>query len=69
MLNIVLKLNNHIWEKLQNYFFVEKNEAQTSGSVVAKKAPSLLKKTFLKKKTFQLICADMIFKTVRGNFF
>ena len=67
--NIVLKLNNHIWKKLQNYFFVEKNEAQTSGLIVAKKAPSLWKKKFLKKKFFQLICADMIFKIMSGNFF
>ena len=69
MFNIILKLNNHTWKKLQNYFFVEKNEAQTSGFVVAKKAPNLCKKDFLKKKIFQLICADMIFKTVCGNFF
>ena len=48
--NIVLKLNNHIWKKLQNYFFVEKNEAQTSGFVVAEKAPSLWKKLKKKKK-------------------
>ena len=50
MFNIVLKLNNHVWKKLQNYFFMEKNEVQTSGFVVAKKLPSLKKKIFWKKK-------------------
>ena len=52
--NIVLKLNNHIWKKLQNDFFVEKNEAQTSGFVVAKKAPSLWKKLFWKENSSRL---------------
>ena len=63
MFNIILKLNNHTRKKLQNYCFVEINEAQSSGFVVAKKAPNLWKKFFLKKNFFQLICADMIFKT------
>ena len=40
MFNIILKLNNHTRKKLQNYCFVEINEAQSSGFVVAKKAPS-----------------------------
>ena len=40
MFNIILKLNNHTRKKLENYFFVEINEAQSSGFVVAKKAPS-----------------------------
>ena len=43
----MLKLNNHTWKKLQNYFFVEKNEPQIIGFVVAKRAPSLLKKILL----------------------
>ena len=30
-----------LFEKTTKLFFVEKNEAQTSGFVVAKKAPSL----------------------------
>ena len=46
----MLKLNNHIWKKLQNYFFVQKNENQISGFVVAKKAPSLWKKIFFEEK-------------------
>ena len=46
--NIVLKLNNHIWKKLQNYFFVEKNEAQTSGFVAAKL--QVFQKNFFEKK-------------------
>ena len=40
MFNITSKLNNHTRKKLQNYVFVEKNEAQISGFVVANKAPS-----------------------------
>ena len=47
---------------------MEKNEAQISGFAVVKKAPNSLKIFFSKKKFFQLICADMIFKTVSGNF-
>ena len=47
---------------------MEKNEAQASGFAVVKKAPNSLKIFFLKKKFFQLICVDMIFKTVWGNF-
>ena len=66
--NIVLKLNNHIWKKLQNYFFVEKNEAQTSGFVVAKKAPSLWKKIFWKKNLPAYLCGYDP-KTVCGIFF
>ena len=50
MFNIILKLNNHTWKKLQNNFFLEKDESQISGFVVAKKAPSLWKKNFSKKK-------------------
>ena len=46
----MLKLNNHIWKKLQNYFFVQKNENQISGFAVAKKAPSLWKKIFFEEK-------------------
>ena len=44
--NIILELNNHTWKILQNYFFVEKNESQISGFVVAKKAPTLWKKNY-----------------------
>ena len=44
MFNIILKLNNHLWKKLQNYLFVEKNETQISGFAVAKKAWSSWKK-------------------------
>ena len=46
-----------------------KNEAQISGFVVVKKAPIPLKKILQKKKFFQLICADMIFKMVSGYSF
>ena len=67
MFNIILKLNNHLWKKLQNYLFVEKNETQISGFAVAKKAWSSWKKKS-KKGFFQFICADMIFKTVCGFF-
>ena len=56
-------------KKTTKLFFMEKNEAQTSGFVVAKKAPNLWKKVFSKKKIFKLICVDMIFKIVCGNFF
>ena len=42
---------------------METNEVQISGVAVTEKAPSPEKKFFLKKKLFQLICADMIFKT------
>ena len=45
--NIILKLNNHPWKKVQKYFFVEKIEAQISGFAVVKKAPSPWK---IKKK-------------------
>ena len=45
---------------------MERNEAQTSGFVVAKKV--FQKKNF-EKKFFQRICADMIFKTVCRIFF
>ena len=44
---LILKLNNYAWKKVQNYFFVEKNDAQNSGFAVVKKA---WKKFFLKKK-------------------
>ena len=69
MFNIILKLNNHTRKKLQNYCFVEINEAQSSGFVVAKKAPSPWKTIFPKKNFLELICVDMIFKTVSGFFF
>ena len=48
---------------------MEKNEAQISGFAVVKKAPSPCKNFFSKKKFFQLICADTIFKMVCGKFF
>ena len=47
--NIVLKLNNHTWKKVWNYFLGRKNDAQISGFVVGKKAPSPWKKIFSKK--------------------
>ena len=58
MFNIILKLNNHTPKLL----LCGNKWAESSGFVVAKKAPNLWKKIFL-KKNFQLICADMIFKT------
>ena len=48
--NIMLKFNNHPWKKEENYFFAEKNDAQISGFAVVKKAPSLWKKSFFRKK-------------------
>ena len=42
---------------------METSEIQISGFAVTEKAPSPEKKDFLQKKLFQLICADMIFKT------
>ena len=69
MFNIVLKLNNHIWKKLQNYFFVEKNEAPTSGFVVAKKTSKSLKKNFFEKKNLPAyLCGYDLQNSVR-NFF
>ena len=65
--NIILKLNNHPWKSIK-LFLEEKNDAQISGFAVVKKAPSPWKKNFLKKKFFQLICTDKIYKTVCGNF-
>ena len=50
MFNIILKLNNNTWKKLQNYFFVEKKEPQISGFIAKKKDPSLWKEIFWKKK-------------------
>ena len=47
--NIVLKLNNHTWKKVWNYFWGRKNDGQISGFVVVKKAPSPWKKIFSKK--------------------
>ena len=46
---------------------MEKNEAQVSGFAVAK--INLLNKFFSKKEFFQLMCADMIIKTLCGIFF
>ena len=46
-----------------------KNEAQINGFAVVKKAATPWKKVFSKKKFFQLIFADMIFKMVGGNVF
>ena len=54
MFNITSKLNNHTWKKLQNYVFVEKNEAQISGFVVANKAPSPWKNLKQKKNSSSL---------------
>ena len=48
---------------------MEKNEAQISGFAVVKKAPTPSKNFFSKDNFFQLIFADMTFKTVCGNFF
>ena len=66
--NIILKLNNLTW-KNNKIIFCGKKIDPNSGFIVAKKAPSFWKKFFLKKTFFQRICADMIFKTVSGNFF
>ena len=48
---------------------MEKNDAQISGFLVVKKAPSPWKKCFSKKKSVQLICADTIFKNGMRKFF
>ena len=47
MFNIILKLNNHTWKKLQNIFVLEKNKAQISGFVVVAKKNS---------KSFKTVC-------------
>ena len=70
MFNVVLKLNNHFWKKLQNYFFVEKNEAQTNQWIRSRKkiSKSLIK--IKKKKSSSLAvqiwsskqCAEIFFK-------
>ena len=50
-------------------FLWKKNEDQINAFKVTKKASSPLKKMFSKKKnSFQLICVNMIFKKVCGNF-
>ena len=49
--------------------FVEKNEAQISSFAIGKKTSRSLKKTLFEKKSFELICADTIFKTMCGTFF
>ena len=65
---MVLKLNNPTWKKCIKSFFVQKSGVQINDFAVVKKGPSHQKKAFFKKKSFQLICADKIFKTVYGNF-
>ena len=47
---------------------MEKNEARISGFAVVKRLQVLEKRFFQKKRFFQFICADIIFKTVSGNF-
>ena len=63
--NITLKLNNHTWKKLQNYFLMEKNEPQIIGFIVARKAPSLWKKMFEKKILPAYLCGCDLQKAVR----
>ena len=64
--NSILKLNNHLWEKVYTKsIFCGKNGAQISGFSVEK--PLVLEKK-IKKKYVQHICADKIFKTVWANF-
>ena len=48
---------------------MKKNDAQISGFSVVKKGASPWKKNFWKKKSVQLICADIIFKIMWENFF
>ena len=68
--NKISKLNNHSWKKVQNYFFVEKNDAQINRVAVVKRAPSPLKKCFRKKNPFSLfvqirptkLCAEVFLK-------
>ena len=48
---------------------LEKNYKIRHGFAVAKKAPSLWKKNFSKKNCCQLICVNIIFKTLCGIFF
>ena len=48
---------------------MQKNESQISCFALMEKAPESLKKIFFKKKSFQLICADKVFKTMDGTFF
>ena len=68
--NKILKLDNHPWEKIKIYFFVEKNDAQISRVAVVKKAPSLWKKNFRKKNPSSLFvqirptkrCAEIFLK-------
>ena len=55
-------------KKYKVIFLCKKNDTQVSGFAFVEKAPTL-KKKFLKEKSFQLICADKIFKTVGGNIF
>ena len=53
-------------KKITKLFFCWKNDAQISRVAVVKKAPSPWKNLF-SKRFFQLICADMISKTLCGN--
>ena len=47
--NIILKLNNHIWKKLQNYLFVEKMKPKSVVLWSQKKFQGFEKKIFWKK--------------------
>ena len=65
--NIILKLNNLTWKKLENYFFVEK--MRSSGFIVAQKLQVLEKKKFRGKNFSALFvriwsskrCAEIFF--------
>ena len=71
VVNIVFKLNNHTWNKVQNNFWYKKNNPSLTGFHLWKKAPSPWKNIFKLKKCspglFAHIkswkrCADSFFK-------
>ena len=71
MFNVVLKLNNHFWKKLQNYFFVEKNETKTNQWIRSRKKISKALIKIKKKKNSSSLavqiwsskqCAEIFFK-------
>ena len=70
--NIVSKLNNHFEKNYKIIFFVEKNEAQTVGFVVAKKVfekKSLWKNFFLKNNLPVYFCGYDLQNRARKFFF
>ena len=57
--DIILKLNNRPWRKVWNQFFVGKNDAQSSGFAVVKKAP--------RKKNFLIRNSSSLFVQIRST--